>query len=51
VRAIELAPSYVDLVIARWRLLHPDLPVTLDGDGRDYDAVAAQRTEGLADAA
>ena len=51
VRAIELAPSYVDLVIARWRLLHSDLPVTLDGDGRDYDAVAAQRTEGLADAA
>ena len=51
VRAIELAPAYVDLTIARWRMLFPDQPVTLDGDGRDYDAVAAQRTEGLADAA
>ncbi|WP_135468455.1 site-specific DNA-methyltransferase [Crenalkalicoccus roseus] len=43
VRAIELAPAYVDLAIARWRLLHPDLPVTLAEDGRDYDAVAAAR--------
>jgi DNA modification methylase len=44
VRAIELAPTYVDLAIARWRQNHPDLPVTLDGDGRDYDAIAAERT-------
>ena len=44
VRAIELAPAYVDLAIARFRSLHPDLPVTLDGDGRDYDAVAAARS-------
>ena len=51
VRAIELAPAYVDLTIARWRMLFPDQPVTLANDGRDYDAVAAQRTEGLADAA
>jgi DNA modification methylase/ParB-like chromosome segregation protein Spo0J len=43
VRAIELAPAYVDLAIARWKHLHPDLPVTLDGDGRDYDAIAAER--------
>ncbi len=51
VRAIELAPAYVDLAIARWRMLHPDLPVTLADDGRDYDAVAAARTEVTADAA
>ncbi|WP_149539346.1 site-specific DNA-methyltransferase [Siccirubricoccus phaeus] len=51
VRAIELAPAYVDLAIARWRLLHPDLPVTLAEDGRDYDAVAAARAGALADAA
>ncbi|MCC6718569.1 MAG: site-specific DNA-methyltransferase [Acetobacteraceae bacterium] len=51
VRAIELAPAYVDLAIARWRMLHPDLPVTLGADGRGYDAVAAERTEALADAA
>ena len=52
VRAIELAPTYVDLAIARWRTLFPDILVTLDGDGRSYDAVAAARgvTE-VADAA
>ncbi|WP_372623390.1 site-specific DNA-methyltransferase [Falsiroseomonas sp.] len=49
--AIELAPAYVDLAIARWRMLHPDLPVTLAEDGRDFDAVAAARTEALVDAA
>jgi DNA modification methylase len=47
VRAIELAPAYVDLAIARWRMLHPDLPVVLDGEGDGtgsyYDAVAAGR--------
>ncbi|WP_439580500.1 site-specific DNA-methyltransferase [Elioraea sp.] len=51
VRAIELAPPYVDLAIARWRMLHPDLPVMLAGDGRDYGAIAAERAEALADAA
>ncbi|GGG50461.1 hypothetical protein GCM10010964_42190 [Caldovatus sediminis] len=51
VRAIELAPSYVDLAIARWRRLHPDLAVTLADDGRDFDAVAAARAEALSDAA
>jgi DNA modification methylase len=51
VRAIELAPAYVDLALARWRRLHPDLPVTLADDGRDYDAVAAARVEEAARAA
>jgi DNA modification methylase len=51
VRAIELAPAYVDLALARWRMLHPDLPVTLADDGRDYDAVAAARVEEAARAA
>ncbi|MBX6376335.1 MAG: site-specific DNA-methyltransferase [Acetobacteraceae bacterium] len=51
VRAIELAPAYVDLAITRWRLLHPDLPLTLAEDGRNYDAVAAARMEALSDAA
>ena len=50
VRAIELAPAYVDLAIARWRMLHPDVPVTLADDGRDYDAVAAARMEVTANA-
>jgi hypothetical protein len=39
------------LAIARWRMLHPDLPVTLAEDGRGYDAVAASRAEALSDAA
>jgi len=43
VRGIELAPAYVDLAIARWRMLYPDEPVTLADDGRDYDAIAAAR--------
>ena len=51
VRAIDLAPAYVDLAIARWRMLHPELPVTLADDGRGYDAVAAARAEAMADAA
>ncbi|WP_137128041.1 site-specific DNA-methyltransferase [Roseomonas sp. HF4] len=51
VRAIELAPAYVDLAVARWRMLHPELPVTLADDGRDHDAVAAARTEVTANAA
>jgi DNA modification methylase len=51
VRAIELAPAYIDLAIARWRMLHPDLPVTLADDGRDYDTIGAERAEGFADAA
>jgi hypothetical protein len=42
---------YVDLAIARWRMLHPDQPVTLADDGRDYDAVAAARQEVTASAA
>jgi DNA modification methylase len=45
VRAIELAPAYVDLAIARWRMLFPDQPVTLADDGRDHAAVAAARAE------
>ncbi len=51
VRAIELAPAYVDLAIARYRMLFPELNVTLDGDGRGHDAVAAERAEALSDAA
>jgi DNA modification methylase len=50
VRGIELAPAYVDLTIARWRMLYPDQAVTLSGDGRDYTAIEAARAE-LADAA
>jgi DNA methylase len=43
VRAIELAPEYVDLTIARWRKLFPVAPVTLDGDGCPFDEIASKR--------
>ena len=39
-RGIKLAPAYADLAIPRWRMLYPDHPVTLESDGRDYDAVS-----------
>jgi hypothetical protein len=52
VRAIELASEYVDLTIARWRMLHPDVPVMLADEGRGYDDVAAERArKEVADAA
>jgi DNA modification methylase len=48
VRAIELAPKYVDLAIARWRKLFPNASVLssvegLDGDGRSFDDIRAER--------
>ncbi len=45
-RAMEMAPEYVDLAIARWSMLHPEIPVTLDGDGRTYDQIAKERADG-----
>jgi len=46
VRAMEIGGEYVDLAIARWRQNHPDIPVTLEGDGRAYDEIAAERADG-----
>jgi DNA modification methylase len=43
VRAIELAPEYVDVAILRWRQRFPDKPVRLAGDGRTFEAIAAER--------
>ena len=45
VRAIDLAPTYVDVALRRWSLLHPDIPPMLDGDGRTYDEIAAERVK------
>lgn len=42
-RAIELAPEYVDVAIIRFQRMFPDVPVTLDGDGRTFAEVAAER--------
>lgn len=43
VRAIELAPEYVDVALLRWRQLFPDQPVILDGGTEDFEVVARQR--------
>jgi len=51
VRAIELAPEYVDVALLRWRQLYPEIPVTLAGDGMTFEAVATARGVELADAA
>ncbi len=42
-RAIELAPEYVDVALRRWSKLFPDQPVKLDGEGQTFEAVARQR--------
>ena len=46
VRAIQLAPVYADVTLRRWCLLYPDIPPVLDGDGRTYDEIAAERRKG-----
>lgn len=50
VRAIELAPEYVDVTVLRWRQLFSDQPVTLE-DGRPFDDVADERGKEISDAA
>lgn len=51
VRAIELAPEYVDVALLRWRQLFPSSAVVLDGDGQSFEAVAAERGIEIDDAA
>jgi DNA modification methylase len=51
VRAIELAPEYVDVAILRWRKLFPDQSVTLADVGRTFEQSAADRGVEIADAA
>ena len=43
VRAMELAPEYVDVAILRWRELFPEVPVIHAETGQTFEAVAAQR--------
>lgn len=44
VRAIELAPEYVDVALRRWLQHHPGTVPVLEGSGRTFDEVAAERT-------
>ena len=39
---MELDPKFVDVVVQRWQAL-TDKQATLDGDGRTFDEVAAER--------
>lgn len=41
---IEIAPRYVDVIVRRWQKC-TGKAATLDGDGRTFDAVAAERAE------
>jgi len=40
--AIEIAPAYVDVAVKRWQEFTRQ-QAALDGDGRSFDSVAAQR--------
>jgi DNA modification methylase len=43
---IEFDPKYVDVTIQRWQLL-TGKQATLDGDGRTFDAISAERGEAV----
>jgi DNA modification methylase len=43
VRAVEIAPEYVDVAIKRFQQNHPGVPVTLIDNGQTFDAVATER--------
>jgi DNA modification methylase len=40
--AMEIAPAYVDVAVERWQAFTGEA-ATLDGDGRTFDAIAAER--------
>jgi hypothetical protein len=41
--AIEIAPAYVDVGVRRWQNFTGQ-QATLDGDGRSFDQIAAERS-------
>jgi DNA modification methylase len=41
-RLVELDPNYCDVIVQRWQAFSGGAPV-LDGDGRSYDDIAAER--------
>lgn len=43
IRAIELAPEYVDVCLLRWRAVFPYIPVTLLPDHRSFVDVSRER--------
>jgi DNA modification methylase len=43
-RLMEIDPKYVDCIVRRWQD-HVGRQATLDGDGRTFNAVAAERQQ------
>jgi DNA modification methylase len=43
VRAMELAPAYVDVAVRRWREILPNAPLALEGEGMSFEETAAAR--------
>jgi len=48
VRATEIAPEYVDVVVKRFQQNFPDVPVTLVSTGQSFAAVSSERLGGTA---
>ena len=46
-RLLELDPKYVDCIVTRWQD-HLGKEATLDGDGRTFEAIAAERSRAAA---
>ena len=45
---LEISPPYVDVIVKRWQAF-TGKQVTLDGDGRTFDEIAAKRQASSAD--
>ena len=43
VRAMELAPAYVDVAVRRWREIFPNAPLALEGEGTSFEETAVAR--------
>ncbi len=43
VYAIEISPAYIDVAVKRWQDFVGNV-ATLDGDGRTFDQIAAERS-------
>ena len=43
VRAIELAPEYVDVTLCRWQQIFPNTPPILAATGKTFEQVAVDR--------
>ena len=45
VRAVEIAPGYVDVALIRFSRFFPDISITLRSSGESFAAMAASRKE------